>query len=165
MLVAALSGSAFAACDMQVRQGRGTVDVARSLRETNHGGREFSYWISKVAMTDDDARKSILEAISQANEVQKDAIGQGLAIAANECASRDAVVRRKIEDLVRKAGDRIVLRSYLREFSAPDVDAAEKNGNDDLDKHQTLDLVGPIEPVGPGAADPYPLPGRRWFVR
>ena len=166
ILGAALPGSALAACGEQHRDARGgTVDVARSLHDSPRSGRELVYWIANLAITDDDKRKSIVDGISRANEVQKEAIGQGLAAAVGMCENRDASLRRKIEDMVRKAGDRTVLRAYLREFSATSISAGEKNEKEDWDKHQTLDLVGPIDPVNPNGPDPYPLPGRRWFVR
>ena len=89
------------------------------------GGKDLADAIRVYASFNRYGLKSVVATMRIANQVQKKAIGWGLAEAVNACLPRDGDVARQIADVVRTSSDRDVIDAYL---GAADGDSSPSPG-------------------------------------
>lgn len=111
-----LSFNVSAACRLSLSQASLNSFADRPARYLDRypvGGKDLTFAVRNFASFNRFGLKGVAAMMRTANQLQKTAIGRGLAGAVNACIPRDAEVARQIADVVKQSADRDIIDAYL----------------------------------------------------
>lgn len=114
------------------------------LEDSPAGGQQLQSKIRGLSLSGFNPLKAIESIVPKANIKQKEAIGEGMARANEECSSHSGELVRRIEESVRRMREPIVTRAYVKYLSQNETPVPiPDESKDDEPRKRSFDIDTP----------------------